>query len=99
LTAIPAAFQPTHAVPFAGIVGSFTDPNTTSMPTAFSISVNWGDGTAASSGTASFNPATGQWDVNGSHTYALTGSYNTVIRVTDQINDVSTVINSTANAA
>jgi hypothetical protein len=76
LTAVPVTFDPTHAVSFTGIVGSFTDPNSnTTTSSAFSISINWGDGTAASSGTASYNSSTKQWNVTAAHVYALKGTY------------------------
>jgi hypothetical protein len=100
LTATPATFKPTHTLLFSGIVGSFTDPNAnTTTSSVFSISINWGDGTAASAGMASYNWATDQWNVTGSHLYAVKGSYKTLINVTDENNGVSTLINSTASVA
>src|SRR5947209_14021397 len=68
----PAAAQASGAitaaagVPFSGVVDSAS-----CTPTSPTPSINWGDGSAPSSGT--YDPTSG--DVTGSHTYAATGSY------------------------
>jgi hypothetical protein len=99
LAAVPVTFKPTHGVSFTGIVGAFADPNVNTASSAFTISINWGDSTATSAGTAAYSSSTQQWNVSGTHKYASKGTYKTVISVTDNNNGVSTVINSTASVA
>ncbi len=52
-------------------VGAFTDPDTLAEPSDFTATINWGDGTATSTGTvtevASPNPNVVMFDVQGTH--------------------------------
>ena len=74
-------------------VATFTDPGIASVgasgPTSqytsqFVASIDWGDGSGASSGTVTFDPTTGIFSVEGSHTYAATGDYSVNVTVTPQ---------------
>lgn len=56
------------------VVASFTDGDTTtSSPTDYSATINWGDGSPAIAG--SFVGMDGAYNLFGSHTYAVGGSY------------------------
>jgi PKD repeat protein len=57
--------------------GSFSDAGTADSPWSFSI--NWGDGSPATSGTA-----TPSSPISASHAYAASGNYTVVLRVTDK---------------
>ncbi|MHB8972525.1 MAG: PKD domain-containing protein [Pirellulaceae bacterium] len=73
-------------------VGQFTDPGFSSATAAtsetFTYSINWGDGTALSTGAATITqpgsagtPTAGSF--GGSHVYADNGTYTAVVTVTD----------------
>jgi PKD repeat protein len=62
----------------------FNDANLSEVPSAFTASINWGDGTAATTGVV--NGAGGLYSVSGSHEYAVLGydrSYTATITVKD----------------
>ena len=82
-------------------IGSFTDPGfdnpAATPPTVetFTYSINWGDGTAADTGTATIDTAgsagvltAGSFD--GTHTYAADGVYTVSVTVTDDDGGVDT---------
>ena len=66
-------------------VATFTDPGTPAGEPAanYSASINWGDGTAASTGTISFGG--GVFTVSGSHTYAEEGTYAITITINHEM--------------
>jgi len=85
LTAGPnGAVNATATQPFNGTVATFTDANPGAPASDFTATINWGDGTSSSPGTASGSG--GQFAVSGSHTYATFGSGSYFISVT--VNDV-----------
>ena len=63
------AITATEGVPFSAQVGTFTDPNTGALPSAYAVTINWGDGSPTSAGTVA-KQASGTFTVTGSHTYA-----------------------------
>ena len=69
-------------------VATFTDPGlvaavgSANAPTQFSASITWGDNTAATTGTISYNSSTKIFSVSGSHTYTKAGSYAISVAVT-----------------
>ena len=101
LTAVPITFKATHGVTFNGIIGSFADADlgqTNALD--YKITITWGDKTATSSGTATFNKSTKRWDVHGSHKYAAKGTFKLSILVQDGFPSGSTAtIASTATVA
>ena len=66
---------------FSGPVARITDPDTSASASAYSASIDWGDGTR-SAGTVVAN-STGGFDVRGDHTYASAGSYSAVVSIQD----------------
>jgi len=58
----------------AQAVATFTDPAGAEGLADYSATINWGDG-LSSAGTISYNAATGQFSVTGSHQYVEEGSY------------------------
>ena len=81
-------------------VATFTDPGiagagalgpASQYTSQFTASINWGDSTAATTGTITFNATTGVFSVEGSHTYGTTGSYSVTTTVTPQTISVSLI--------
>ena len=58
---------------FTGAVAKFTDANPFGMVSDYQAIIDWGDGTTGS-GLIQVDP-NGNFDVIGSHAYALAGSY------------------------
>jgi hypothetical protein len=71
LTVSAVAFTPTEGTSFSGTVGTFTDSITTLLPTDFTATITWGDGTTSSGTIAGSN---GSFTVTGTHTYSDEGS-------------------------
>jgi hypothetical protein len=65
---------------YAGPVATFTDANAGSTPADFTATVDWGDAHVTS---GSVTGSAGSYSVNGTHTYATTGSFTIVIHVAD----------------
>jgi hypothetical protein len=63
-------------------LGSITDENPIPTAADYSVTIDWGDGSAADAGTAVPNGA-GGFDIRGSHAYAETGTYAVSVRVQD----------------
>jgi probable HAF family extracellular repeat protein len=82
--------------PFTGPVGGFNDESIYGAPGDFTATIDWGDGSATTSGSVAAN-GKGGFDVIGTHTYASKGFYSITIAVTD-VAGSTTTINSTANA-
>lgn len=84
----PTTFTPTTATEAAAsiytISGSFTDPGLAGGE-PYTAAINWGDGTSS--------PATvtgTSYSYSGSHTYALAGTYNVTVSVTDSGGETGT---------
>jgi hypothetical protein len=69
---------------FTQTLATFTDANASDSAGSYTASINWGDGTAATTGTVS--GAQGSFSVNGGHTYASRGTYTVTVTVTDADN-------------
>jgi len=67
----------------AAAIGSFTDANPAAPAGDFTATIDWGDGTATSTGAVSRGQG-GAFTVTGRHTYAEEGSYPTTIHVLDE---------------
>jgi hypothetical protein len=60
----------TEGAGLTATLATFTDPNGTGALNTYSATVNWGDGTATTTGSISGPDADGNFTVTGSHTYA-----------------------------
>ncbi len=69
LTAAAANVSAIEATPFNGIVATLTDANPNDAPGNFSVTINWGDGSAPDIGTVAANPSGPGLIVTGAHTY------------------------------
>lgn len=65
----------TEGKAFTGTVGSLSDSNPSGTAADFSATIDWGDGTGASSATVT-GPNGGPFAVDGTHTYSEEGNYS-----------------------
>jgi RHS repeat-associated protein len=79
-------------------VGDFHDANTEAPVTDFTASINWGDGSQATTGTVQPGTGGGNFLVEGSHTYTAAGTYTIQTTVTDD-GGATTTISSTMTIA
>lgn len=70
-----------EAIEFSGVVVTFTDDNPYGTETDFSASIDWGDNTVTPADVVA--NLTGGFDVVGTHTYALRGSYGVTVKIAD----------------
>lgn len=89
LTGLGLDIQATAGVSFSGLVATFNDQNKGAQAGDFQASIAWGDGTI-SAGTVTAN-AEGGFDVAGTQTYAVAGSYPIGVTVTDTVGDLLTL--------
>jgi hypothetical protein len=83
LTAGPTgSVNATATVAFNGPIATFSDADPGGASGDYAATINWGDGTS-SAGSIS-GPSGGSFTVNGSHTYATSGSFFISITGTDQ---------------
>jgi hypothetical protein len=82
LTASPVNFTALAGTQFNGSVATFTDANPDAQASDFTATINWGDGTATTTGTVAAASG-GGFVVTGTHTYASTGSYTTTVSIAD----------------
>ncbi len=71
----------TAGAPLTPGVARFRDGDPASEASDFSSTIDWGDGTAATSATV-VGPPGGPFTLSGSHTYARAGTYSLVVNVT-----------------
>jgi hypothetical protein len=85
LAAQPVAVSAVEGKAFTANVATFVDSDATDPADSvanFSATIDWGDGSATSSGTVTSNGG-GQYTVSGTHTYAEEGTYTAVVSVSD----------------
>jgi hypothetical protein len=63
------------------LVATFSDPAGAGTVAAYTAVINWGDGTATSPGTITFDAGTNRFSVTGDHTYATVGTYNMTVTI------------------
>jgi uncharacterized protein (TIGR03118 family) len=63
-------------------VATFTHGSSTEPVTGFTSTIDWGDGSAVSSGTVAFGGD--GYVINGSHTYASSGTFHLTVSLTDE---------------
>ena len=81
LTASPVNFTAVAGAQFSGPVATFTDANPGGKVSDFTATIIWGDGTSSSGTVTAGN--SGGFVVNGTHTYASTGSFTTTVSIKD----------------
>ena len=83
ITATAGSLNATEGTAFSSnLIGTFTDANSLASAGDFTVTINWGDGTALDSSTGVISADNGAFDVAGNHTYAHAGSYNVTFTVT-----------------
>ncbi len=92
LKVLPATVAASANTPLTNqVVATFTDPGLvanmallgiTDPTTQFSTSISWGDNSAATTGTVTYNSNTQVFSVTGSHTYSQTGPFSPSVTVT-----------------
>jgi hypothetical protein len=91
LSASGQDFGATSGQVFSGVVAHFVD----TTPSTVSASIDWGDGTPASVGTAQCKVCTNDRtnaDVVGTHTYAQGGKYDVTVSFTDSDGDTAQAV-------
>jgi len=83
ITATHVDVSATEGEPFTGPVATFTDPDTTAVPSDYAASVNWGDGNSSPGVITGGN---GNFTVTGNDTYVEEGSYPVSVTITDTDN-------------
>jgi hypothetical protein len=67
---------------FNGVLGTFTDSNTSDTAATFTATINWGDG---STSTPVITGGLGTFSLSGGHTYAEEGVYTVSLNVGDGV--------------
>ena len=80
LTAAVPTFAATEGAAVSGIVATISDVGSTDPASAYSVTVDWGDGTTT---TGSLAGAAGTYNVVGSHTYADEGKFTVTVTVAE----------------
>ena len=80
LTVSVPSLSATVGTPISQTVATFADPPDTDLSTAYTASIDWGDGTVATSGSISQPGGSGtDYAVDGSHTYTAAGPYTVTV--------------------
>jgi hypothetical protein len=82
---------------YSVVVAGLSDSNPLAVPSEFSASINWGDGTASSAGIVAVVGA--GFSVTGSHTYNVANIYAVTVNITDALTGSTVTAYSTATAA
>jgi hypothetical protein len=97
LTAFPTTFAATEGVAFNGVVATFTDSRGGAVPSDFTASITWGDGSTTAGTVAATGGGT--FTVSGIHTYADEGTFSVPVQVKDNVSVLTANTTSTANVA
>jgi hypothetical protein len=73
----------TEGIPFSGVVGSFTDANSSDTINDYTATIDWGNG-RVTAGTPTANPQ-GGYSVTASNTYMEPGTYNYQLRILNRL--------------
>ena len=98
ISATPVPITGVEGAPLTAPVAHFTDPDPAGTPAEYAATIDWGDGTPATSGMVSQpgGPTT-SFTVTGGHTYDEEGPYSPKVTITDVANAVNTAaVTSTA---
>ena len=90
-------FSSSEGVAFADTtIATFTDSNLSTPPTDYSATIDWGDGTAVTTGTIS--GSSGSFGVAGDHAYSEGGTFTVTVTVFEA-EDLTFSVASTCNVA
>ena len=97
LTATPTTVMVTEGQALSNaVVATFTDAAGPKTLSRYSATINWGDGTATTSGSITLAGST--FSVGGSHTYTQAGSYQVTVMIRDSGGATATANSSAAVA-
>jgi probable HAF family extracellular repeat protein len=85
---------PTEGQPFSGPITSFTSPNTQSVASDFTATINWGDGSSSPASFTQNGGANTPFQISGSHTYAEEGNFPVTMPVQDAAHMTDVISNS-----
>jgi PKD repeat protein len=91
LVLVPESVSTTQLTAFTANVATLIDTTLGASPSDFTASINWGDGTAASSGTVSPGSIPDTFQISGTHIYSQAGDYATAINVSDTSGDHASI--------
>jgi large repetitive protein len=83
ISATAKSFALTQGQSFAGLVGGMIDANPFEPVGDYSVSIDWGDGSAPSAAVITPSGVPGQFSLSGSHTYVEDGDFTLSITVND----------------
>ena len=81
-SASPVSISATQGIAATVQVATFFDYDNTKTAGSFTVTINWGDGTAPTAGTVAAN-GSGGFNVTGTHTFATSGTLNVDVEVAD----------------
>ena len=93
LSVTGTSITPTEGQTFSGTVATVTDTGSSLAASAFTATINWGDGTSS---TATVTGASGSYTVAGSHTYTEEGTFQATVSVTETA--ISATVSATTSA-
>ena len=88
LTSTPATITATEGSPFSGTLALLKDLNTSQLASDFTVTIDWGDGTALDTGVVTGSG--GNFKVTGGHTYTRVGPYTATLSITDGDGETAT---------
>jgi hypothetical protein len=88
LTSTPATITATEGSPFSGTLALLKDLNTSQLASDFTVTIDWGDGTALDTGVVTGSG--GNFKVTGGHTYTKVGPYTATLSITDGDGETAT---------
>lgn len=89
-------FTQLRALPDTTVVAHFSDADPNGMVSDYSATINWGDNTTPSMGTIVPSPS-GGFDVQGGHTYAVSGARPISVVIVDTLGGASTTAQGSAS--
>jgi large repetitive protein len=93
-----AALAATRGSALTATVAAFTDPDTLAAASDFTATINWGDGTAPTTGTV-VRTAAGSFEVQSSHTYTGAGAFTITADVQGLVSTISLMNSVTVQGA
>jgi uncharacterized protein (TIGR03118 family) len=90
ISPIPSPLTVTQGQRFVGAVATFKDSDGGKLASAFTVQINWGDGTSSAGSVVGVGSlATFHFEVLGSHQFARAGTFEITVLVHDKDGDVA----------